>query len=145
VRDKFHVLIVKGESEVAELWEQSLERAGYLVSCVARAGAALQRSQIDRIDAAIIGAKLSDMSGTALAQAIRERWPESHVLLLSAGGAEAAAQLAGDAHLQLLPRVVTAHMLKKRLEQLLSLPEQPHLHYGQSLRSISGNASRLPG
>lgn len=143
MRDKFHVLIVKAEPRVAELWEQSLGRAGYLVSCVNRAGTALQRWEIDRIDAAIIDATLSDMSGAALAQVIRERWPESSVLL-SAGEAEVCAHPLSDAHLQLLPKVVTTRVLKKRLEQLLPLPEQPHLRFGQSPRPSNENASRLP-
>jgi DNA-binding response OmpR family regulator len=119
VRNKFHVLIVKGEPEIAELWEQALERAGYLVSCVTHASSALQRCEMDRIDAVIIVAPLCDSSGTALAQVIRERWPELHVLLL-AGEAEAA-HLAGDEHLQLL-KGMTTRMLKKRLEQLLPYP-----------------------
>jgi DNA-binding response OmpR family regulator len=127
VRDKFHVLIVSAELQTAAAWEQSLERAGYLVSHVTTGGAALRRWEVDRIDAAIIDAALSDMSAATLARVLRERWPKSQVLL-SAGAAEAGMQLASDAHLQLLPKSVTARVLKKRLEQLLPYPAAVHTY-----------------
>jgi DNA-binding response OmpR family regulator len=143
VRDKHHVLIVKAEPQIAALWEQALERAGYLVSCVARACTALQRWEMERIDAVIIDAALPDMAGATLAQAIRVRWPESQVLLLVGTDPAASVHLAGDANLQLLPRTVTTRVLKQRLERLLPSHEQPHLYYGQQPRSIVGNASML--
>ena len=148
MRDKFHVLIVKAEPQIAELWEQALERAGYLVSCVTRASAALQRCEMDRIDAAIVDATLCDMSGVTLAEAIRERCPEAHVLLL-AGEAEAM-HLAGDTHLQLLPKVVTTRILKKRLEQLLQYPaatlhQEPLGYHGLDAARSVGRVSTPAG
>lgn len=143
MRDKFHVQIVKAEPQIAELWEQALERAGYLVSWVPRACTALQRWEIDRIDAAIIDCTLPDMSGATLAQAIRARWPESQVLLLSGGEADAHAHMAADPNVQLLPKIVTTRMLKKRLEQLLQLPQQSHLYHGR--RAAADGTWRLPG
>lgn len=143
MRDKFHVQIVKPEPQIAELWEQALERAGYLVSWAPRAGTALQRWETDRIDAAIIDCTLPDMSGATLTQAIRERWPDSHVLLLSGGESDAYVHMAGDAHVQLIPKVVTTRLLKKRLEQALQSPEQSNLY--QSQRAAAGSALRFPG
>jgi DNA-binding NtrC family response regulator len=119
VRDKYHVLIVKAEQSVAELWEQALERAGYLVSCADRAGGALRRLESERIDALIIDGTLSDMTGQTLAQAVRQRWPDIGVLLLQRAGLAGAAHLEGDPQLQLLPVAVTTRTLRKRLDELL--------------------------
>lgn len=119
MRDKYHVLIVKAEQSVAELWEQALERAGYLVSCVDRAGGALRRLESERIDALVIDGTLSDMTGETLAQAVRQRWPEAGVLLLRRAGLASAAHLEGDPQLQLLPVAVTTRTLRKRLDELL--------------------------
>jgi DNA-binding NtrC family response regulator len=119
VRDKYHVLIVKAEQSVAELWEQALERAGYLVSSVNRAAGALRRLESERIDALIIDGTLSDMAGETLAQAVRQRWPEAGILLQQRAGLTDAANVKSDPQLQLLPVAVTTRTLRKRLDELL--------------------------
>jgi DNA-binding response OmpR family regulator len=141
VRDKHHVLIVKAEPQIAESWEQALERAGYLVSCVGRASTALQRLESERIDVVVIDATLSDLAGESLARAVRQRWPEKSVLLRA--DALAAANEPADPRLQLLAAPVTMRNLKKRLTKLLEqhtaviLPEHVHRHGGH-LRGTTG-------
>jgi DNA-binding NtrC family response regulator len=127
VRNKHHVLIINAEPRIALRWEQALERAGYHMSCAEQAPSALQRLASEHVDAVIIDAPWCGMAGDELAQAVRQRWPEACVLILSG------AELDGVPHavetgLWLLPKSATTRLLKKCLEQLLpfsvaSLPQ----------------------
>lgn len=117
--DKHHVLIVSAVPRTATLWDHALERAGYHVSCVARASAALQLLQAERVDAVVIDAPLLDMASDALALLIRERWSRCCVLLRSSGELAARYSLADDPGLGLLQQAVTAQRLKKTLQRML--------------------------
>jgi DNA-binding NtrC family response regulator len=134
VRNKHHVLIVNAEPRVAARWERVLERAGYHVSCAEHARSALQSWTNEHVDAVVIDTPWRDMVGEALAQAVRYRWPDVCVVILS--GAELpAVPHAVETGLWSLPKSVTANLLKKCLDQLLafsvaSVP--PHMHWYSS-------------
>jgi len=118
VRNKHHILLVNAEPRVAMRWEHALERAGYHVSCAEHAPNALQRLANEKVDAVVIDAPWCGMVGEALAQALRYRWPDACVVILS--GAELpVVPHTTETGLWLLPKSATASLLKKCLEQVL--------------------------
>lgn len=122
MRDKFHVLIVKEEPQVAVSWQEALERAGYYVTCVGRGETALRRLESERIDVAVIDPSLPDLPSDVLVHRARERWPQLRVMLLAGTELAFHPELQQDPDVLLLSKPANARTLKKHLGQLFEEP-----------------------
>jgi CheY-like chemotaxis protein len=79
-----HILVVDDEKEVREILAEALEDLGYRVATAASGEEALPvlRNGHD-VRLVITDVRMPGMSGLELADAIRERWPEVKVVLIS--------------------------------------------------------------
>ena len=79
------VLVVDDEQEIADLISLYLENEGYQVFKFYDAAGALQCTQSERIDLAILDVMLPDMNGFQLCQQMRERHHYPIIMLTAKG------------------------------------------------------------
>ncbi|MGH0035291.1 MAG: response regulator [Myxococcota bacterium] len=79
------ILLVEDEPRVRKLLGRALERQGHRVIAAARGDQALEMaSRLDRpVDLLVTDIVMPGMDGVALADALRQRWPETRVVFMS--------------------------------------------------------------
>ncbi len=81
-----NILVVEDEKVHRELLRKTLEEEGYRVSSVPSAEKALPVLNQEEIDVAILDVRLPGMSGLELLKRIKEKSPETEVLIITAFG-----------------------------------------------------------
>ena len=82
MNDRAHILLVDDNVALVENLRQILEEGGYQVQTASSAQEAEARAQAG-FDVALVDLRLPDADGTVLTQRLRERWPDSPVVLLT--------------------------------------------------------------
>lgn len=83
---KSRILIVDDDQSLRRVLEVQLEQEGYAVASAASAQQALSMMQLHSYDLMITDLKMPDISGIALLQHARSRYPETIVIILTAFG-----------------------------------------------------------
>ena len=78
------ILVVEDEANIRSLLEDMLTRDGYNVETVESGEAALERTNTQLFDLALIDLKLPGMNGIQLMEALRQQLPEIVVIVLTA-------------------------------------------------------------
>lgn len=78
------ILVVDDERSIRLFLEEELTRRGYEVTSVASGEEALARIERDEFDVALLDLKLPGIDGLQVLDAIRRRWPDTGVILLTA-------------------------------------------------------------
>ncbi len=79
------VLIVDGETAIAEFLAHSLAGVGYQVACVPHGGEALSRLSSEQFDLLLVEAHLADMPGLTLVEKIRQRKGDLPIVMAGNG------------------------------------------------------------
>lgn len=85
------ILVVDDEAVVRRVLGDALTQAGYRVRTVASAEAALAAMADEPADLVLLDLQLGDADGVEVMQAVRERWPETQLIVLTAHGSMASA------------------------------------------------------
>ena len=121
-----HILLVEDDSSVRRLSKELLIRLGYSVTEAAsgRAGLALGTDDTRHFDLALCDVILGDMSGPAVAEALRALRPSIHVLYMSGYTDEAIVRTGVlDEGKPFLQKPFTPMQLAKKVREVLDEPE----------------------
>lgn len=115
------IIVVDDEAVVRRVLGDALAQAGYRVRAVASAEAALTAMAEDPAELALLDLQLGASDGVDLMRAIRERWPLTQVLILTAHGslASAIAALRSDAADYLL-KPIGVDELRRRVGEVVA-------------------------
>ena len=80
------ILVVDDDSYVREATEMILERKGYEVDTAPEGKTALQKLEDGEYDLLLSDIKMPGMSGLELLETVKSRWPDLHVILMTAYG-----------------------------------------------------------
>jgi DNA-binding NtrC family response regulator len=80
------ILIVDDEEIVCEMAKHSFEREGYQVTVFTDSTEALATLEKQGFDVLITDLKMKEVDGFQLLEFVRERWPETKVIILTAFG-----------------------------------------------------------
>lgn len=83
MEQKYHILVVDDEPEIADLVGVYLSSEGYTVTKCLTAGQALEAAEGESFDLAILDVMLPDLSGFTLCARLREKYPFP-ILMLTA-------------------------------------------------------------
>ena len=83
----WHVLVVDDDERISRVLRGFLVYAGHTVSAAGNASDALSTLELSSIDLVLLDRAMPDMSGDQLATLIRDRAPETRILMLSGFGA----------------------------------------------------------
>jgi DNA-binding NtrC family response regulator len=78
------VLVVDDEVKIAELVAAELRDAGFETAFVRGGSEALERLGTERFDAVVTDLRMAPPDGLAVLKAVRERWPDTAVVLMTA-------------------------------------------------------------
>ena len=79
-----HVLIVDDEPEIRELFKETLEASGHACHMSANGDSALSVLATQPVDLALVDITMPGMSGFTLFEHIKERWPNTAVIFVTA-------------------------------------------------------------
>jgi CheY-like chemotaxis protein len=81
---KRQILVVDDEPAVSEVMKLMLQFDGHQVKTAACGSAALALLKESKFDLVITDYSMPEMKGDELAVAIKQRWPDQHIIMLSA-------------------------------------------------------------
>ncbi len=125
-----HILLVEDDPSVRRLSKELLERLGYSVTLAAsgRAGLALGSDDTRHFDLALCDVILGDMSGPAVAEALRALRPSIRVLYMSGYTDEAIVKTGVlDDGQSFLQKPFTPMQLAKKIREVLDEPDTGNL------------------
>ena len=125
-----HILLVEDDPSVRRLSKELLTRLGYSVTEAAsgRAGLALGTDDTRHFDLALCDVILGDMSGPAVAEALRALRPSIRVLYMSGYTDEAIVKTGVlDEGKPFLQKPFTPMQLAKKIREVLDEPETGNL------------------
>lgn len=79
-----HILLVEDEAEIASFIRQGLAEEGYTVTWTVDGEKALDLLETEAIDLVLLDIRLPGISGIEVLQALRERWMDLPVMMLTA-------------------------------------------------------------
>lgn len=86
MESKPKILIVDDEEIVCDMGKRTFEEEGYDVTVFTDSSEALARLEEERFDVLITDLKMKEVDGFELLEFIRQRWPETKVIILTAFG-----------------------------------------------------------
>jgi DNA-binding response OmpR family regulator len=89
------LLLVEDDTVFSKLISKFLDKNGFEVSDARNGKDALQMMDVDRFDLAILDYRLPDMNGLEVLASMKEKFPESKVVLMTRFGEEAAGKAIG--------------------------------------------------
>lgn len=83
---EIHILAIDDEASIRFFVGEALRRIGHQVTAVASGQEALARLEQQPFDLAIIDLRLKDVDGMQILRAVRQRWPGTAAIFLTAHG-----------------------------------------------------------
>jgi DNA-binding NtrC family response regulator len=80
---KLKILILDDEEIVVTRLKPSLEKEGYIVESFTDSKQAKERIEAYKFDIVVTDLKMADMDGMQLFRFIKEKWPDTEVILIS--------------------------------------------------------------
>lgn len=80
------ILVIDDEAGIRFFVQEALRRAGHQVTAVASGEEALALLEVENFDLAVIDLRLKGVDGLKVLAALRERWPETAAIFLTAHG-----------------------------------------------------------
>lgn len=80
------ILIVDDEQAVRHFFERALHRVGHRIVTAASGQAALQATAAQEFDLVLLDLRLKDMSGIEVLEQLRQQWPATRVIIITAHG-----------------------------------------------------------
>jgi CheY-like chemotaxis protein len=112
-----HILVVDDEPLIAVMWRENLIESGYRVSMAHNGASALAICKRDPPDIVVTDLKMPKMGGIAFLQALRQRWTDLPVVVVS-GYLHEMQDLQRDAKVAVLAKPLDARLLVDHVSRL---------------------------
>jgi CheY-like chemotaxis protein len=123
------VLVVDDASIVRRLTYRLLSEAGYRVFEASSTveGLEVLNMPVGRVDLVLVDVVMPEVSGVDLARIVRERWPETRILFMSAHAAEVLVREGmANPDVPFLAKPFTREELLSKVAKVLHAPWPPH-------------------
>jgi DNA-binding NtrC family response regulator len=115
------IMVIDDEKIVGDMAKLSLEQDGYHVETFLNAEPALKRLEEERFDIVVTDYKMKGIDGMEVLKAVKDRYPATHVIMITAfANLDAAIEaLRGDVH-DFFPKPVKIKELKASIKRALA-------------------------
>jgi len=115
------IMVIDDEKIVGDMAKLSLEQDGYHVETFLNAQPALKRLEEERFDIVVTDYKMKGIDGMEVLKAVKDRYPATHVIMITAfANLDAAIEaLRGDVH-DFFPKPVKIKELKSSIKRALA-------------------------
>lgn len=117
---QYMIMVIDDEKIVCDMAKMSLEHEGYIVETFLNAGPALERLKEKRFDVVVTDYKMKGIDGMEVLRTVKERYPETRVIMITAfANLDAAIEaLRGDVD-NFFPKPVKISELKASIQKAL--------------------------
>jgi len=82
--DQFKIMVIDDEKIVGDMAKMSLEQEGYAVETFLNAAPALERLMLEKFDVVVTDLKMKGIDGMEVLKTVKERYPETKVIMITA-------------------------------------------------------------